>query len=102
VLASTNCKCSKLGIKRVHELQEELLIKEQIVVIHSNCILIFCEFEETVVFLKPEEPMQAGRLIRRAVKEQTVSSLISRLQSSKTSLSLMLNTLTWWGLIRLS
>ena len=74
---------------------DHLIMVEQIIVTLSNCVMIFSELEETIEYLKPEQPMQAGRLVKWVLKEQAVSALLSRLQSSKMSLSLMLTTLSW-------
>ena len=75
--------------------QEQLLMTESLIVALSNCMLIFSELEEMVDSLKPAEPMQSWKMVQWHFKEQTISALMTRMQQSKLSLSLMLTTLTW-------
>lgn len=69
---------------------------EQLVAILSNCVLTFSELEETMDSLKANHSIHSVRQLMWSGKQETVSLLLSRLQSSKMSLSLMLTTLTWY------
>ena len=60
--------------------QEQLLMVESLVIVLSNCILIFRELEEIVDSLKLAEPMQPLRVARWLFKEKAISALIARLQ----------------------
>ena len=75
--------------------QEQLVMMESLIVALSNCMLIFSELEEIVDSPKPAEPMQSWRMVQWHFKEQTISAMMTRMQQSKPTLSLMLTTLTW-------
>ncbi|KAI4214260.1 MAG: hypothetical protein LQ351_003345 [Letrouitia transgressa] len=73
-----------------------MIMVEQVIIILTNCVSIFSELEQVLEALKTDGVVR--RVIDRvkwSLKERTLSDLLSRLQASKTSLSLMLNILTW-------
>ena len=84
-----------MGTKTTSRHHEKFLMLQQIDVALSNCVLIFSELEEIVESLKPSDPMQSGRLAQWIIKESRIKDLFPRLQNSKTSLNLMMTTLTW-------
>ena len=84
-----------LGVEEIPRSRQSLVMVEEIVVVLSNCVVIFSELEELLDLMKPHRPIEAGRLLQWTLKEQAIGSLLLRLQSSKTSLSLMLSTFTW-------
>ena len=83
-----------LGIKEIPRSHQSLVMVEDIVIVLSNCVMTFSELEEAVDSLKPDLPIPAGRLVKWTLKEQSIGALLLRLQSSKTSLSLMISTFT--------
>ena len=84
-----------MGTRATSRSRESLLIVEKIVVALSNCVLIFSELEEIVDSLKPSNPIQFWRTSQWALKETAIKDLFVRLHNSKTSLNLMMTTLTW-------
>lgn len=84
-----------MGTKTTSRHHEKFIMLQQIDVALSNCVLIFSELEEIVESLKPSDPMQPGRLAQWIIKESRIKDLFPRLQNSKTSLNLMMTTLTW-------
>lgn len=83
------------GGKAASRSHENLLMVEQIIAALSNCVLIFSDLEEIVEPLKPSDPLKPSRLAQWVLKEHTIKTLFTRLQSSKVSLNLMMTTLTW-------
>ena len=84
-----------LGTQEVARSRESLLLVEQVFVIHSNCVLIFSELEQTLDSIGSDEPMQPIKLAKWMLKEQSITTLLWRLKASKMSLNLILTTLTW-------
>lgn len=84
-----------MGTKTTSRHHEKFIMLQQIDVALSNCVLIFSELEEIVESLKPSDPMQLGTLAQWISKESRIKDLFLRLQNSKTSLNLMMTTLTW-------
>ena len=83
-----------LGAGRVNASNQSLLMVEEILVVLSNCVLVFSELEELVEGVKPDQSIKASDVLKWTMKEKAVTALLLRLQSSKTSLSLMISTLT--------
>ena len=75
--------------------QEDLILVNQVLVVLSDCVLVFSELEQTLDPLKLEEPWQAHRAVTWMRREKDVAAILTRLQSSKTSLSLIMTTLNW-------
>lgn len=75
---------------------EHLIMVDQIIVALSNGVLVFSDLERAVDGLKLDQPMRADRLAKWMLHEETISTLLARLQSSKLSLNLMLSTMSWW------
>lgn len=73
---------------------QSLLMVDEVNVVLSNCVLIFSQLEKLVEGLKSDRPTSIGYLRRWATIERTVAALLLRLQYSKTSLSLMISTMT--------
>ena len=88
-----------MGTRTTSRPQGNLLMVEQIVVALSNCVLVFSELEEIVESLKPSNRTQSGRLAQWILKEQTITSLLTRLHISKLSINLMMTTLTWYVML---
>ena len=71
------------------------LMVEDLIVVLSNCVLVFSELEKLVDDLKPEQSIRASDILRWTMKEKTVAALLFRLHTSKTSLNLMISALTF-------
>ena len=84
-----------MGTETASRSHENLLMVEQIIVVLSNCVLIFAELEKIVESLRPSDPMPSGRLAQWVLKEGNIKNLFTRLHTSKVSLNLMMTTLTW-------
>lgn len=78
-----------------HRSQESLVLVDQVLVILSDCVLIFSELEQNLDPLKVEEPWLAHRAVKWMLREKDIAATLTRLQSSKLSLSLMMTTLNW-------
>ena len=73
-----------------------LIMVEQVVVTLTSCVMTFSELEETLESLSHDMPMQFSKRIAWFRKEPKLERLCQRLNSSKTSLNLLLTTLTWY------
>ena len=73
-----------------------LIMVEQVVVVLTSCVMIFSELEATLESLGDDTPKQFGKRIAWFRKESKLETLCQRLNSSKTSLNLLLTTLTWY------
>ncbi|KAI4159715.1 MAG: hypothetical protein LQ342_006330 [Letrouitia transgressa] len=83
-----------LGVGSINASNQSLLMVNDLDVILSNCVVIFSELEELAEGLKPDQPIQAIDILKWTIKEKAITALLLRLQSSKTSLSLMISALT--------
>lgn len=72
-----------------------LIMIEQVVIIFTDCVSIFSELEQTLESLQTGEHMRVIDRLKWSWKETTISKLVARLHSSKTSLNIMLTILTW-------
>jgi hypothetical protein len=70
-----------------------LILVEQVIVTLAGCVTTFSELEVMVDSLKLDEEMGILDRIRWSTKEQTIESMISRLQNHKLSLIMMLTIL---------
>ena len=77
------------------ESREHLILVDQVLVVLSDCVLVFSELEQILDPLKLEEPWQAHRAVKWMRREKDVAAILTRLQSSKASLSLIMTTLNW-------
>ena len=68
---------------------------EDLIVVLSNCVLVFSELEKLVDGLNPDQSIRASDILRWTMKEKAVAALLFRLQTSKTSLNLMISVLTY-------
>lgn len=75
--------------------QSRLVLVDQIVVTLTACIITFADLEKIASTTQENRPLFGSIKIRWALKEKTISRLLAQLQSSKTSLTLMLAILTW-------
>ena len=75
--------------------RRSLILIEQVVTIFTDCVSAFSELERTLESLKTGEHMKVIDRVKWSAKETNISKILTRLQSSKTSLHLMLTILTW-------
>ena len=75
--------------------QEKLIMVDQLVVVLSNCVMIFSKLEETLEPLNLDNSKHLSKLARWMLQQQSIHRLLMRLQASKLSLTLVLTTLTW-------
>lgn len=83
-----------LGVGSVNASNQSLLMIEEVNVVLTNCVLTLSELEKLVEGLKLDQRTSISYLRRWAIIEKAVAALLSRLQYSKTSLSLMISTMT--------
>ena len=86
-----------LGMELGSKSQERLIMVEQLVVVLSNCVSIFSELEEILESLDLTSTLFASKIkiARWLHRQQSVSTLLVRLQASKQSLTLIVTTLNW-------
>ena len=77
--------------------QEHLIMIEQLVIVLSNCVSIFSELEEILesLDLTSSTPISKIKIARWLHRQQSISTLLIRLQASKQSLTLIVTTLNW-------
>ena len=83
------------GIRPAPQSQTALLMVEHIVVTLVGCVTTFSELEETLSGLRTDRPSPKVQRLRWAIKEPSISRILLRLQASKSSMNLLLTTLTW-------
>ncbi|KAL8696582.1 MAG: hypothetical protein Q9201_007589 [Fulgogasparrea decipioides] len=74
--------------------RRSLVMIEQVIIVFTDCVSIFSELEQTLESLKTDTPMRVIDRVKWAMKEKTISKLLTRLQTSKASLSFLLNILS--------
>lgn len=85
-----------LGMEMGSRSQERLIMVEQLVVVLSNCVSIFSELEEILESLDlTSRTMPKVKVARWLNRQQSISTLLIRLQASKQSLTLIVTTLNW-------
>ena len=86
-----------LGRELGSKSQERLIMIEQLVVVLSNCVSIFSELEEILesLDLMGSTPMSKTKVARWLRQQQSIYTLLMRLQASKQSLTLIVTTLNW-------
>lgn len=83
-----------LGAGRVNASNKSLLMVEAIDVVLSNCVFTLEELDKLVEDLKLNQQRSISFLRRWATREKAIAALLLRLQSSKSSLSLMISVMT--------
>ena len=84
------------GKQKAARSRRSLIMVEQVIIILTDCVSIFSELEQVIDTLKADEgPMRVVDRMKWSFKEKALTKLLTRLQGSKTSLSLMLTILTW-------
>ena len=86
-----------LGIEMSSRSQERLIMVEQLVIVLSNYVSIFSELEEVLesLDLTSSTPISKIKIAKWLYRQQSISTLLIRLQASKQSLTLIVTTLNW-------
>ena len=79
--------------------RKALIMVQEVQVALANTVIIFSELEEMVVLVRSDKPMGPLTRIRWALRENALDKILHRLQRAKTSLNLILTTLTWSALV---
>ena len=75
--------------------RKQLLMVEQLVIALSHCVMTMSELDKFLDSIKITQRFPARARVRWMRHEQTVAAILTRLQASKSSLNLMLITMTW-------
>ena len=75
-----------------------LLLVEQVIVTLAECVTTFSELEDILGTSQRHTEMGALDRMKWAMKESKVSEIQGRLQSNKSSLTLMLTILQWFAI----
>lgn len=84
-----------LGDQEADQSRMQLLMVEQLVVALSHSVLTMSELDKFIDSLKMTQSFSARARTRWTREEQTIAGILIRLQASKSTLNLMLTTLTW-------
>ena len=75
--------------------RKSLVMIEQVIIIFTDCVSLFSELEQSLDSIKTGGPMRVIDRVKWASKEKGILKLLARLQTSRTSLNMMLSILTW-------
>ncbi|KAL6719635.1 hypothetical protein ACLMJK_001556 [Lecanora helva] len=89
-----------MGKEEASRSRRSLIMIEQIVVVFTDCVSTFSELEQTLETLQEGEHMGLIDRMKWSLKETTISKILARLHSCKTSLDIMLTILTCTSLDR--
>ena len=92
-----------LGTANISRSRAALLMVDQVAVTLTNCVMIFSELEEIIDELRLNHPTHPANVRLKFIsKKAAIAKLLARLHASKVSLNLMLTTLTWLVLTKIS
>ena len=83
------------GIEDAPKARKAAISVEDIIVISTSCIIAMSDLEEVLDSYKLDQPMPTKTKIRWAMEEQRIADILARVRVSKSSLSLVLNIMTW-------
>jgi hypothetical protein len=86
-----------LGRAQVDRQRTSLILVEQIVITLSACVATFSELDVFVGTLDSDAMLGLMDRIRWATKMSTIKEHLQKLEMHKSSLTLMLTILTWYG-----
>jgi len=86
-----------LGRAQVDRQRTSLILVEQIVITLSACVASFSELDVFVGTLDSDAMLGLMDRIRWATKTSTIKEHLQKLEMHKSSLTLMLTILTWYG-----
>lgn len=106
VLADVNGLSTVLGHLQTYLLgsasptksRASLILVEQVLVTLAECVTTFSELEDVLGTSKHAAEMDTMNRMRWATKESKVADIQRRLQSNKSSLTLMLTILQWFAM----
>lgn len=75
--------------------RKALIMVREVQATLANTVIVFSQLEQIVDSMKLDRPMGTTVRLEWALKENGINKLLYRLQSSKTSLNLILTTLSW-------
>ena len=83
------------GVATAPQSRTALLMVEHVVVVLMGCVTTFSELEKALSRFKTDRSSSTAQRLRWVLKESSISKILIRLQASKSSLNLLLATLTW-------
>jgi hypothetical protein len=86
-----------LGRAKVDRQRTSLILVEQIVITLSACVATFSELDVFVGTLDSDAMLGLMDRIRWATKTSTIKEHLQKLEMHKSSLTLMMTILTWYG-----
>lgn len=86
-----------LGTASSSRSRASLILVEQVLVTLAECVITFSELEDVLEIARIETDFKLFDRVKWAMKESKVSDIQVRLQSNKTSLTLMLTILQWFA-----
>ena len=84
-----------LGLATLSESRTSLILVEQVIVTLADCVTTFSELEAVLGTARIESELRILDRMKWAAKESKVADIQGRLQSNKSSLTLMLTILSW-------
>lgn len=87
-----------LGTASPTRSRASLILVEQVLVTLADCVTTFSELENVLGSSKHDAEMDTWNRIKWATKESKVADIQRRLQSNKSSLTLMLTILQWFAM----
>lgn len=88
-----------LGTASPTRSRASLILVEQVLVTLAECVTTFSELEDALGTSKHGAEMDALNRMKWATKESKVADIQQRLQSNKSSLTLMLTILQWFAML---
>ena len=86
-----------LGTASSSRSRASLILVEQVLVTLAECVATFSELEDVLEIARIETDLKIIDRVKWAMKESIVSDIQVRLQSNKTSITLMLTILQWFA-----
>ena len=83
------------GTKTASTSRTSMIMLDHVIVTLTECMTTFSDLEKALESLKSTQPNTVVKRVRWAMKDQTLRRILSRLQTSKLSLNLMLTMLSW-------
>ena len=84
-----------LGDQEGDRSRKQLLTVEQLVIALSHCVMTMSELDKFLDSIKTTQRFPVRARLRWMRHEETVAAILIRLQAAKSSLNLMLTTMTW-------
>ena len=86
-----------LGLSTSSKSRTSLILVEQVIVTLADCVTTFSELEAVLGTARIESELRILDRVKWATKESKVTDIQGRLQSNKSSLTLMLTILSWYA-----